>query len=246
MAMILSAFFSKFGELLLDLAKNEVEMLFGVPGQIKKLQNNLRKIGEVLIDAERKRIDDEAVDDWLKELQDVMYDADDLLDLCLIEADKRSEGSSSNSLVGFPIPSLSGIRKLSVDHEIGTKIRELNKRLEDGWRWRSELNLELTFPDMQRVTSQKGRVLGSTAWSTSGLPEEVKGALYLSYQDLPSSLKQCFIYCSLFPIKYTLNMHYITQLWIAEGFVKAEGSSTIEEIVEDYCRELITRNLLQP
>ncbi|KAG1347803.1 putative disease resistance protein RGA3 [Cocos nucifera] len=478
MTMILDAFVSKFADLLVELAKEEVDMLLGVPGEIKKLQNNLRKIGKVLIHAERKRIDDKAVDDWLKELQDVMYDADDLLDLCRIEVDKRSEGSSSNSLVRFSLPFFSRIRKLPVDHEIGTKIRELNKRLEDIWRWRSELNLELTFPDMQRVTSQKSRntspvaeidivgseikehtqslvdllikddrrrnihvfaivgtggigkttlakriyndrriqeefsvkkwvcvsqdfddiillkdiydgtkddlagdqsrsslepkverslggkklflvlddvwtakvwcellcntlkscaagsrillttrneqiarqmlavdirrvnklsvedgwsllckkvvltgeegeiqhlkdigmeivkkcdglplaikalagvlctkektrsawhrVLGSTAWSTFGLPEEVKGALYLSYEDLPSSLKQCFIYCSLFPIKYTLNMHYITQLWIAEGFVKAEGSSTIEEIAEDYCRELTMRNLLQP
>ncbi|KAG1347798.1 putative disease resistance protein RGA3 [Cocos nucifera] len=478
MAMILSAFFSKFGELLLDLAKKEVEMLFGMPGEIKKLQNNLRKIGEVLIDAERKRIDDEAVDDWLKELKDVMYDADDILDLCRVEADKRSEGSSSNFLAGSPFPLFSRIRKLSVDHEIGTKIRELNKRLEDIRSWRSEFNLELTSPDTQRVTSQicrktspvaeidivgseieehtrslvdslikddrrrnilvfaivgtggigkttlakkiynderiqkwfsvkkwvcvsldfddiillkdiydgtkddlagdqsrsslepkvetslRGKklflvlddvwtakvwcdllcntlkscasgsrilvttrngqivkqmkavnthqmnklslkdswillckkvvltgeeaeiqhledigmeivkkcdglplaikavagvlctkertrrawsvVLESTAWSTSGLPEEVRGALYLSYEDLPSYLKQCFLYCSLFPEDHKIRMHYITPLWIAEGFVKAEGSSTMEETAKEYYRELIMRNLLQP
>ncbi|KAG1347822.1 putative disease resistance protein RGA3 [Cocos nucifera] len=89
-------------------------------------------------------------------------------------------------------------------------------------------------------------VLESTAWSTSGLPEEVKGALYLSYEDLPRHLKQCFIYCSLFPEDYTLRMDYITQLWIAEGFVKAEGSSTMEETAKEYYRELIMRNLLQP
>ncbi|XP_038982082.1 putative disease resistance RPP13-like protein 1 [Phoenix dactylifera] len=89
-------------------------------------------------------------------------------------------------------------------------------------------------------------VLESAAWSTSGLPEEVKGALYLSYEDLPSYLKQCFIYCSLFPEDSVLFMHDMTQLWIAEGFVKAEGSSTMEETAEEYYRELIMRNLLQP
>ncbi|KAG1347793.1 putative disease resistance protein RGA3 [Cocos nucifera] len=40
-------------------------------------------------------------------------------------------------------------------------------------------------------------------------------------------------------------MDYITQLWIAEGFVK-EGSSTMEETAKEYYRELIMRNLLQP
>ncbi|XP_038982091.1 putative disease resistance RPP13-like protein 1 isoform X2 [Phoenix dactylifera] len=90
------------------------------------------------------------------------------------------------------------------------------------------------------------RVLEGTAWATSGLPEEVKGALYLSYEDLPSYLKQCFVYCSLFPEDDIIHMGTITALWIAEGFVKAEGSSTMEETAEEYYRELITRNLLRP
>ncbi|KAG1347797.1 putative disease resistance protein RGA3 [Cocos nucifera] len=478
MAMILSAFVCRFGELLFGLGKQEVEMLFGVPGEIKKLQNKLHMISEVLADAERRRIDDRAIDGWLKQLKDVMYDADDILDLCLIEADKHSEGSSSNSSVRFSFPFLPAIRKLPVDHEIGTKIRELNKRLEEIWRWRSEFNLELISPDMQRATSQISRktspvgeidivgseieehtqslvdslikddrrrnilvfaivgaggigkttlakrihndrrieegfsvkkwvcvsqdfddinllkdiydgtrddlagdqsrsslepkvesslggkklflvlddvwtakvwcdllcktlkscavggrilvttrneqiarqmlavdirrvnklsvedswsllcnkvvltgeegeiqhlqdigmeivkkcdglplaikaiagvlctkemtrrawegVLESAAWSTSGLPDDVQQALYLSYEDLPSYLKQCFIYFSLFPEDYAFKLDYVTELWIAEGFVKAEGSSTMEETAEEYYRELIMRNLLQP
>ncbi|EHA8592337.1 putative disease resistance protein RGA4 [Cocos nucifera] len=97
MAMILDAFVYKFAELLIELAKEEADMPLRAPGEIKKLQNKLRKISKVLADAERKRINDEAVDDWLKELKDFMYDADDILDLCRNEADKCSEGSSSTS-----------------------------------------------------------------------------------------------------------------------------------------------------
>ncbi|KAG1347783.1 putative disease resistance protein RGA3 [Cocos nucifera] len=479
MAIILSAFVSRFGKLLFDLAKEEVEMLFGVPGEINKLQNKLHMISEVLADAERRRIKERAIDYWLKELKDFMYDADDILDLCLIEADKRKEGSSStSSWVRFSFPFLSWIRKLPVDHEIGTKIRELNKRLEEISRGGSGFNLQISPPDKQEVTSRKGRqtssvseidivgseieehtrslvdslikddrrrnilvfaivgaggigkttlakriyndgriedgfsvkkwvcvsqdfdditllkdiydgtkddlardqsrsslepkverslggkklflvlddvwtakvwcellcntlkscaagsrilvttrneqiarqmlavdirrvnklsvedgwsllckkvvltgeegeiqhlkdigmeivkkcdglplaikavagvlctkertrrawsvVLESTAWSTSGLPEEVEGALYLSYEDLPSYLKQCFLYCSLFTEDCILDRYKITGLWIGEGFVKAEGSSTMEETADEYYRELIMRNLLQP
>ncbi|XP_073108035.1 putative disease resistance protein RGA3 isoform X2 [Elaeis guineensis] len=479
MAMVLSIFVSRIGELLFDLGKEDVEMLCGVPGEIKKLQNKLHMISKVLVDAERRRINDGAIDDWLKQLKDFMYDADDILDLCRIEANKCSEGSSStSSSVRFSFPFLSWIRKPPVAHEIGTKIRELNLKLEEIWKWRSEFNLQISSPDKQEVTSQKShktspvgeidivgseieehtqslvdslikddrrrnilifaivgaggigkttlakriyndrrivegfsvnkwvcvsqdfddinllkdildgdkndragdqsksslepkvetslrdkklflvlddvwsakvwcdllcntlkscavgsrilvttrneqiakqmravnthhvnklsledswlllckkvvltgeegeiqhlkdigmeivkkcdglplaikaiagllctkemtrsawnRVLGSTAWSTSGLPEEVRGALYLSYEDLPSYLKQCFMYCSLCPEDHQIWMGAITRLWIAEGFVRAEGSLTMEEIAEDYYRELIMRNLLQP
>nr|XP_010939226.2 putative disease resistance protein RGA3 [Elaeis guineensis] len=98
----------------------------------------------------------------------------------------------------------------------------------------------------ERTGRAWGGVLESTAWSASGLPEEVKGALYLSYEDLPSYLKQCFMYFSLFPEDYIFKMNRITQLWIAEGFVNAEGSLTMEETAEEYYTELIMRNFLQP
>ncbi|KAG1347823.1 hypothetical protein COCNU_06G016520 [Cocos nucifera] len=157
MAMILDTFVSRFVELLAELASEEVDMLFGVPGEIKKLHNKLRKISKVLADAERRRINDEAIDDWLKELKDFMYDADDILDLCRIEANRCSEGSSSTSLVSFSFPFLSWIRKPPVAYEIGTKIRELNMKLEEISRGRSEFNLELTSPDKRQVTFQISR-----------------------------------------------------------------------------------------
>ncbi|XP_008775257.2 putative disease resistance protein RGA3 [Phoenix dactylifera] len=486
MAMILDAFVTRFAELLADLASKEIDMLLGVPGEIKNLENKLRMISKVLADAERRRISEGAIDDWLKQLKDVMYDADDILDLCRIETDKCGEGSSSTSSVCFPIPLLSCFpipllsffRKPLVAHEIGTKIIKINLKLEEIWKESSKFNLERNSLDKQQGTSQisrktspvveidtvgsrieedthslvdslikddgrrnilvfaivgaggigkttlarriyhdqriqeefsmkkwvcvspefdeinlvrdiyngdkndlaqdqsksslepkvesslrgkklflvlddvwkakvwcdllcnmlkscaagsrilvttrneqiamqmlavnihhvdklsledswsllckkviltgdedeiqhlkdigmeivkkcdglplaikviagvlctKGktwtawnRVLESTAWSTSGLPKEVEGGLYLSYEDLPSYLKQCFMYCSLFPEDDIIPKGTIIALWIAEGFVKAEGSSTVEETAEEYYRELIMRNLLQP
>ncbi|RLM70280.1 hypothetical protein C2845_PM17G15170 [Panicum miliaceum] len=42
-------------------------------------------------------------------------------------------------------------------------------------------------------------VLHHRAWSVDGLPEELDKRIYLSYEDLSPQLKQCFLYCSLFP-----------------------------------------------
>ncbi|XP_065000210.1 putative disease resistance protein RGA3 [Musa acuminata AAA Group] len=88
-------------------------------------------------------------------------------------------------------------------------------------------------------------VLRSAAWSRTGLPEGVHGALNLSYQDLPAHLKQCFLYCALFPEDHVFRGSAIVRLWIAEGFVEARGDVSLEEAGEQYHRELLRRSLLQ-
>ncbi|KAK1282619.1 Disease resistance protein RGA2 [Acorus calamus] len=70
---------------------------------------------------------------------------------------------------------------------------------------------------------------------------EVLPALRLSYMDLPSYLKPCFLYCSLFPEDHKISRTEITRMWMAEGFVKAEGI----DVAEAYHEELIARYLLQ-
>ncbi|URE49010.1 Monoglyceride lipase [Musa troglodytarum] len=88
-------------------------------------------------------------------------------------------------------------------------------------------------------------VLRSAAWSRTGLPEGVHGTLYLSYQDLPAHLKQCFLYSALLREDYAFQMSAIIRLWIAEGFVEAQGDVSLEETGEQYYKELLHRSLLQ-
>ncbi|KAI0528757.1 hypothetical protein KFK09_001299 [Dendrobium nobile] len=85
MAMILDAFMSKCSTLLTDFVQEEVIMLLGVKGELQKLQQRMVSIQSLLKDAEKKKFDDSSVDHWLSELKDVMYDADDIIDLCRIE-----------------------------------------------------------------------------------------------------------------------------------------------------------------
>lgn len=87
------------------------------------------------------------------------------------------------------------------------------------------------------------RVLESR-WCYEGLPEEIQGPLYLSYNDLSPQLKSCFLWCALMPQNFHIHRD-VTYFWIAEGFVKKEGSRPIQEVAEDYYHELIMRNLLQ-
>ncbi|CAD5183443.1 unnamed protein product [Musa acuminata subsp. malaccensis] len=478
MAVVLDSFISGLVRTLMDMAKEEVDLLLGVPGEIQKLQRTLRNIQSVLRDAEKRRIEDEAVNDWLMELKDVMYDADDVLDECRMEAEKwtpRESDPKPSTSCGFPI--FACFREVKFRHEVGVKIKVLNDRLEEISARRSKLQLHVSaaeprvVPRVSRITSPvmesdmvgerleedaealveqltkqdpsknvvvlatvgiggigkttlaqkvfndgkikasfrttiwvcvsqeysetdllrnivKGaggshggeqsrslleplvegllrgnkfllvlddvwdaqiwddllrnplqggaagsrvlvttrnaaiarqmkaahvhemkllppedgwsllckkatmnaeeerdaqdlkdtgmkivekcgglplaiktiggvlrdrglnrsaweEVLRSAAWSRTGLPEGVHGALYLSYQDLPSHLKQCFLYCALFREDFDFESPEIVRLWIAEGFVEARGDVSLEETGEQYYIELLHRSLLQ-
>ncbi|XP_037404115.1 putative disease resistance protein RGA4 isoform X2 [Triticum dicoccoides] len=90
------------------------------------------------------------------------------------------------------------------------------------------------------------RFLGRYIGSQDMLSDEIEGALYLSYDDLPHHLKQCFLYCGLYVEDSTILRRVITRLWIAEGFVEEQQGQVLEDTAEDYYYELIHRNLLQP
>ncbi|XP_078151072.1 putative disease resistance protein RGA1 [Carex rostrata] len=143
MAMILNAFLSNFSKFLMQMVTDEVGMLLGIPGQIEKLDETVRDIQCVLADAERKQSNDRTIERWLKQLKDVMYDADDVIDLCQIKAKERladsSSYSSSHARCGFPF--LSCFRNPFFSHEMGSKIKDINSRLEEIAKRRADLGL---------------------------------------------------------------------------------------------------------
>ncbi|XP_072986580.1 putative disease resistance protein RGA3 isoform X2 [Typha latifolia] len=481
MAMILDAFVSTCVDRLVALVEERVVMVLGVKDELKTLQEKMEMIKEVLEYAERKRIQDPAINKWLNKLKDVMYDADDIIDICRYEGGKLLEddqaSSSSNRPVCYQFPLLSCFSTIPARHKIGRKIGNLNDRLEKIHKNRLMFTLERTKSDVhhvarvnhrmtsplldadvvgmeietaadelvKRILSMEGNqhqvfaivgmggigkttlaqkvyndpaikkdfsviawtcvsksykeikllkeiinnskgdygraetmaelqqvlrdlvagkrfflvlddvwqsdvwsnllrvplqsgegsgrilittrdqnvakgmgaihihqveqlsidagwqllckrtylnkeedvlrlrdvgiqivekcgglplaiktvagllatkdnnerewqnILGSHAWSMSELPEELRGALYLSYEDLSPQLKQCFLYFSLYPEDEIIPREDLIRFWVAEGFVKEKGGDQImEDTAEEYYNELVRRSLLQP
>ncbi|KAA8525121.1 hypothetical protein F0562_007014 [Nyssa sinensis] len=87
----------------------------------------------------------------------------------------------------------------------------------------------------------------SLNWHLSNNPmlEVVKTILFLSFNDLPYYLKNCFLYCCLFPENRWIAGTKLVQLWMAEGFVEERRGQTPEEVGKSYLKELISRSLIQ-
>ncbi|KAI3879263.1 hypothetical protein MKX03_013460 [Papaver bracteatum] len=77
----------------------------------------------------------------------------------------------------------------------------------------------------------------------------VNGILELSYHDLPSHLKPCFLYLGLFPEDRPIRTKKLIKLWIAEGFIshtQENSKETLEDIGKhQYLAELIQRCMVQ-
>ncbi|KAF7824528.1 putative disease resistance protein RGA4 [Senna tora] len=71
--------------------------------------------------------------------------------------------------------------------------------------------------------------------------------LRLSYDHLPSHLRNCFAYCSLFPKDYEIERDTLIQLWIAQGFIQTppDQTRTLEDVGHEYFMSLLSRSFFQ-
>ncbi|PHU17201.1 hypothetical protein BC332_12896 [Capsicum chinense] len=73
---------------------------------------------------------------------------------------------------------------------------------------------------------------------------EISFLLSLSYNDLPTALKQCFLSFGMFPEDYVIYAENIIWMWMAEGFIP-RGEERMEDVGEGFLNELIRRSLIQ-
>ncbi|KAF7850956.1 hypothetical protein BT93_L4813 [Corymbia citriodora subsp. variegata] len=116
---------------LLNFARRE-----GIDTQLKKWENMLASINRVLDDAEdRQLIGNDEVNLWLKDLRNLAYDIEDLLDeFAMKSAEKKSKEEPSTSKVSSLLPSCCfslSSRALMFDQKMRFEINKMDGRLED-------------------------------------------------------------------------------------------------------------------
>ncbi len=108
-------------------------LILGVKDELEELQRRTDLIRSSFNDAEARRIEESAVEKWIGQIRDVMYDVDDIIDLArfkgsvLLPDYPTSSSRKSTACSGHSLKScFSNIR---IRHEVAVKIRSLNKKI---------------------------------------------------------------------------------------------------------------------
>ncbi|XP_058204529.1 putative disease resistance protein RGA4 isoform X1 [Rhododendron vialii] len=90
-------------------------------------------------------------------------------------------------------------------------------------------------------------VRNNEIWSLVKNENDILPILRLSYDQMPSYLKQCFAYCSLFVKDQIIFKQELIYGWMAHGFIQSsDKDEELEDIGEEYIEELARRSFLQP
>lgn len=88
----------------------------------------------------------------------------------------------------------------------------------------------------------------SKMWGTLGDDNGILPVLQLSFDHLPSPcLKQCFIYCSVFPKGRAIIKDELIQLWMGLGYLQpcAGSNMEMEDVGDEYFNILLRNSLFQ-
>lgn len=108
----------------------EIGLTYGVNGELEKLKETLSGIQAKLLDAEERREESYAVTKWIRDLKDVIYDADDVLDLYATKARQHNLGDKGK-LKEQVREFLHSPKQIAFRYKMGHRIRDIRERIDE-------------------------------------------------------------------------------------------------------------------
>ncbi|XP_050289452.1 putative disease resistance protein RGA3 isoform X2 [Quercus robur] len=97
----------------------------------------------------------------------------------------------------------------------------------------------------KRIKEQWEKVLESSLWDLEDVEKGLLGPLLLSYYELSSVEKQCFLFCAIFPKDHVINRFELIIHWMAQGYINSKGNREMEDIAEEYFEKLAMSSFFQ-
>ncbi|KAK1661448.1 hypothetical protein QYE76_049607 [Lolium multiflorum] len=128
MGTILDALTLKFLTKLGQLIEDEVVMTLSVKKDIKRLKKNLEHFTAVREDAEALAMEDRRIEAWWKNMSDVMFDVDVIIDLVMVHSHKLLLPPRS---ICYNQSMVSCFGNFSFDHKMARRIKDINEKLDE-------------------------------------------------------------------------------------------------------------------
>ncbi|XP_059644901.1 putative disease resistance protein RGA3 [Cornus florida] len=100
-----------------------------------------------------------------------------------------------------------------------------------------------TFGSLMRFKRKEREwlyVQNSELWNIQDCQTGILPALRFSYSHLPSHLKRCFAFCSIFPRSYQINKEKLIHIWMAEDLIASYSMiPRPEDIGDEYFNDLL-------
>ncbi|XP_052150594.1 disease resistance protein PIK6-NP-like [Oryza glaberrima] len=110
------------------------------------------------------------------------------------------------------------------------------------------LSIASSLANKPDIKEQWEMVKKSIGFALEGTPtlEGMNKILLFSYYDLPTHLKACLLYLSIFPEDYVIASDKLVWRWMSEGLIVGEMGQNLEQAGQIYFNELINRSMIEP
>ncbi|CAB4267249.1 unnamed protein product [Prunus armeniaca] len=89
-------------------------------------------------------------------------------------------------------------------------------------------------------------VLDNKIWELEEVEQQVFRSLFLSYYELSPAVRQCLLFCAVFPKDYEFDINELIECWMSQEYLSMKGDKEKERMIgQQYFDNLVTRSFFQ-